>query len=187
LNLALSAWDELDLDFQKPLGAWLEERADGAKVVSLPDGDVRLPEATNFFDATTVYFGKSPPVSHVCSTRTEAELITAIAARVCAALCLSQGVIKIANDCSKNFTQEWKKLQPGLTSWRNNTQEVTSFANSWLKFCKGGSFKENRTDHESPDVRIARQNQLTLATSHCSSTPYSPPAQRFSAYPTSPC
>ena len=79
LNLALSAWDELDSEFQKPLGAWLEERADGAKIVSLPDGEVRLPEATNFFDASTIYFGKNPPIGHVCPTRTEAELIAAIA------------------------------------------------------------------------------------------------------------
>ncbi len=79
MNLALSAWDELDSELQKPLSKWLEERADGAKIISLPDGEVRLPEATNFFDATTVYFGKNPPISHVCSTRIEAELIADIA------------------------------------------------------------------------------------------------------------
>jgi hypothetical protein len=79
LNLALSAWEELDSDLQTPLGAWLKERVEGAKIVSLPDGEVRLPEATNFFDATTVYFGKSPAISHVCATRTEADLIAAIA------------------------------------------------------------------------------------------------------------
>ncbi|HEX8069902.1 MAG TPA: N-6 DNA methylase [Pyrinomonadaceae bacterium] len=79
LQLALSAWDELEPDWQKPLAQWLEEQADGAKVVSLPDGDVRLPEAHNFLDAATIYFGKQPPVAHVCDSRSEAELLAAIA------------------------------------------------------------------------------------------------------------
>lgn len=78
-QLALSAWEELDDDFQRPVGAWLKQRVKAAKTVSLPDGDVRLPEAGNFFDATTVYFGKKPPVSHVCASRAEAELVAAIA------------------------------------------------------------------------------------------------------------
>ena len=32
-----------------------------------PSGPV--PAAENFFEATTVYFGKRPAVSHVCSSR----------------------------------------------------------------------------------------------------------------------
>ena len=33
----------------------------------------------NFFEATTVYFGKKPAVSHICESRAEAELIYTIA------------------------------------------------------------------------------------------------------------
>jgi hypothetical protein len=79
LNLALSAWDELEPEWQKPLAEWLEEQSDGAKVVSIPDGEVRLPEAHNFLDAATVYFGKKPAVTHICDSRAEAELLAAIA------------------------------------------------------------------------------------------------------------
>ncbi len=46
----------------------------------IPDGEVRLPDATNFFEANTIYFGKKPAVSLVCDSRAEAELISAIAA-----------------------------------------------------------------------------------------------------------
>ncbi len=79
LQLALSAWDELEPDWQKPLAQWLAEQTDGAKVVSIPDGEVRLPEAHNFLDAATIYFGKQHPVVHVCDSRAEAELLVAIA------------------------------------------------------------------------------------------------------------
>jgi hypothetical protein len=79
LQLALSAWDELDADLQKPLAVWLEEQTHQAKTVELPDGEVRLPDATNFFEATTLYFGKKPPVSHICANRAEAELLFSIA------------------------------------------------------------------------------------------------------------
>jgi hypothetical protein len=79
LNLAFSAWEELEPEWQKPLALWLEEQSHQAKTVELPDGEVRLPDAANFFEATTVYFGKKPAVSHVCASRAEAELITSIA------------------------------------------------------------------------------------------------------------
>ena len=39
----------------------------------------QLTAAENFFEATTVYFGKKPAVSHVCASRAEAELVFAIA------------------------------------------------------------------------------------------------------------
>ena len=78
-ELAVDAWTQLDDEWQKPLSVWLDERTHKAKTVNLPDGDVRLPAAGDFFDATTVYFGKKPPKSHVCASRAEAELITAIA------------------------------------------------------------------------------------------------------------
>jgi len=79
VELAKDAWDELEPGWQKPLSTWLEEQTGKAKVVDVPDGEVRLPEPENFFEATTVYFGKKPAVSHVCASRAEAELLFAIA------------------------------------------------------------------------------------------------------------
>jgi hypothetical protein len=79
LNLAFGAWEELEPEWQKPLAVWLEEQSRHAKTVEIADGEVRLPDAINFFEATTVYFGRRPAVSHVCASRAEAELITSIA------------------------------------------------------------------------------------------------------------
>jgi hypothetical protein len=79
MELALDAWNHLDADFQKPLSAWLDEQTGKAKTVELPEGEVRLPAAENWFEATTIYFGKKPAISHVCASRAEAELLAAIA------------------------------------------------------------------------------------------------------------
>jgi hypothetical protein len=79
LELALDAWQALEPEWQNPLSAWLEENTPRAKIVSLPEGAVRLPEAGNFFEATTIYFGQKPAVSYVCASRPEAELLHAIA------------------------------------------------------------------------------------------------------------
>ncbi len=79
LELALDAWEDLEPEWRKPLAEWLDEQTRKAKTVSLPEGEVRLPAAENFFEATTVYFGKKPAVSHVCASRPEAELLFAIA------------------------------------------------------------------------------------------------------------
>jgi hypothetical protein len=79
LELALDAWSELDPEWQTPLALWLLEHSHRAKPVELPDGEVRLPDAGNFFEATTLYFGKKPAISHVCNSRAEAELLFSIA------------------------------------------------------------------------------------------------------------
>jgi hypothetical protein len=79
LELAIDAWNELEPEWQKPLAAWLEEQTGKAKTVNLPDGDVRLPDAGNFFEATTIYFGKKPAISHVCASRSEAEFLFTVA------------------------------------------------------------------------------------------------------------
>ena len=78
-ELAHDAWSHLDPEFQKPLSTWLDDQAERAKTVELPEGEVRLPRAENWFEATTVYFGKKPAVSHVCASRPEAELLAVIA------------------------------------------------------------------------------------------------------------
>jgi len=78
-NLASSAWNDLEPEWQKPLGDWISERLGKGKVVNLPDGDVRLTDPAHFFEASTVYFGKKPVVSLICESRAEAELVAAIA------------------------------------------------------------------------------------------------------------
>lgn len=79
LDLALDAWNELEPEWQRPLRDWLAEQSSHGKNVVLPEGPVRLPEAAHFFEATTLYFGRNPAVSHVCASREEAELLYAIA------------------------------------------------------------------------------------------------------------
>jgi hypothetical protein len=79
MELAVDGWNHLDPEFQKPLSAWLADKTERAKTVELPEGEVRLARAENWFEATTVYFGKKPAVSHVCASRPEAELLAAIA------------------------------------------------------------------------------------------------------------
>ena len=79
MELAHDAWSHLDPEFHKPLSTWLDDEAGRAKTVELPEGEVRLPPAENWFEATTVYFGRKPAVSHVCASRPEAELLAAIA------------------------------------------------------------------------------------------------------------
>lgn len=78
-NLASSAWDELEPELQKPLGDWISEHVGKGKVLDLPEGDVRLPDPTHFFEANTVYFGQKPVVSLICESRPEAELVAAMA------------------------------------------------------------------------------------------------------------
>jgi len=79
MQLALDAWNRLEPEVRKPLGEWLEDETGGAKTVNIPEGEVRLPAAENWFEATTVYFGKNPAASHVCASRPEAELLATIA------------------------------------------------------------------------------------------------------------
>jgi len=79
LELALDAWNELEPEWQQPLAAWLDDQTGKTKTLNLPEGEVRLPAAENFFEATTVYFGKKPALSHVCASRAETELVYAIA------------------------------------------------------------------------------------------------------------
>jgi hypothetical protein len=78
-ELASDAWNELEAEWQEPLGTWLHKQAGRARTVSLPEGEVRLPRAENWFEATTIYFGKKPATSHVCASRAEAELLATVA------------------------------------------------------------------------------------------------------------
>ena len=79
MQLALHAWDEIDANWKTPLGSWLQQQHSNTKNIKIPEGDPRLPDAANLFDTTTVYFGRKPAVSHVSASRSEAELVFAVA------------------------------------------------------------------------------------------------------------
>lgn len=82
MELALDAWNELDSKWKLSLSEWLEQSSGKTQLrkVTVPEGEARLPSASHFFEATTLYFGKSPGQTIICSSRAEAELIAAVAA-----------------------------------------------------------------------------------------------------------
>ena len=77
--LAQDAWEELEADLRQPLRDWLAAQSPSTKMLELPEGEAQLPNAANFFEATTVYFGKKGKAHLVCDSRVEAELLYAIA------------------------------------------------------------------------------------------------------------
>jgi methylase of polypeptide subunit release factors len=55
-ELAADLWDSLQDDEKQPLAAWLANQVAGGLPVNIPDGDARLPDASDFLDANTVFF-----------------------------------------------------------------------------------------------------------------------------------
>jgi hypothetical protein len=78
LQLATDAGNHLEPDLEKPVPGWLDDHTQTKRVV-LPEGEVRLPAVEHMFESTTLFFGKNPAESLVCSSRAEAELLAAIA------------------------------------------------------------------------------------------------------------
>lgn len=78
-QLAQDAWEELEAQWRQPLGDWLAAQSRSAQPRELPEGEAQLSDAANFFEATTVYFGKKGKAHLVCDSRAEAELLFAIA------------------------------------------------------------------------------------------------------------
>jgi len=78
-QLAQDAWEELEAKWRQPLSEWLASQNGQTKSLELPEGDPELPDANNFFEATTVYFGKKGKEHLVCDSRAEAELLFAVA------------------------------------------------------------------------------------------------------------
>jgi hypothetical protein len=78
-DLAKDAWNELEDDLRSPLSSWLAENPATAKTIHIPDGAARLPDASHFFEANTVFFGSKPAVSVDCDNREQAELVYAVA------------------------------------------------------------------------------------------------------------
>jgi hypothetical protein len=78
-DLAADAWEELEPELRTPLASWVAENLVKTTVVQIPEGPVRIPEETHFFEAHIVFFGSKPAVSIECDSREQAELLYAIA------------------------------------------------------------------------------------------------------------
>jgi len=78
-DLANDAWNELEDDLRIPLSVWFAENPVTAKTIHIPDGPPRLPDASHFFEANTVFFGSKPAVGIECDSREQAELVHAVA------------------------------------------------------------------------------------------------------------
>jgi methylase of polypeptide subunit release factors len=79
-ELAADLWDSLQDDEKQPLAAWLASQVAGGPQVSIPEGDARLPDASDFLDASTVFFrapgaDKSAFTPLPFSSRPHAELV----------------------------------------------------------------------------------------------------------------
>jgi methylase of polypeptide subunit release factors len=55
-ELAADLWDSLQDDEKQPLAAWLAKQVADGLPVNIPEGDARLPDASDFLDANTVFF-----------------------------------------------------------------------------------------------------------------------------------
>ncbi|MBI1762776.1 MAG: hypothetical protein HYR56_15180 [Acidobacteria bacterium] len=111
-QLAQDAWTELEAHWQQPLHEWLVAQSRSAKARELPEGDAQLPDAANFFEATTLYFGKKGKAHLVCDTRAEAELLFAIAQ-----VGLRGEIVVPASekDCQRLLTELKARLEKGQT------------------------------------------------------------------------
>lgn len=78
-DLASDAWGELEEDLRGPLSSWLAENQASAKTIHIPDGPARIPDASHFFEANTVFFGSKPAASVECDSREQAELVYTVA------------------------------------------------------------------------------------------------------------
>ena len=55
-ELAADLWDSLQEDEKQPLAAWLASQVADGLPVCIPGGEARLPDASDFLDANTVFF-----------------------------------------------------------------------------------------------------------------------------------
>jgi len=67
-ELAADLWDSLQDDEKQPLAAWLASQVADGLPVDLPEGDARLPDASDFLDANTVFF-RAPGADKSAFTR----------------------------------------------------------------------------------------------------------------------
>jgi hypothetical protein len=79
-ELAADLCDSLPEDQKQPLAAWLANHVTNALAVIIPEGDARLPDASDFLDASTVFFrapgtAKSAFIPLQLPSRRHAELV----------------------------------------------------------------------------------------------------------------
>jgi len=55
-ELAADLWDSLPDEDKQPLAEWLANKVADGQPVNIPEGEARLPDATDFLDASTVFF-----------------------------------------------------------------------------------------------------------------------------------
>jgi hypothetical protein len=55
-ELAADLWDGLPGEYKQPLTQWIASQTTGATPVIIPEGKARLPDASDFLDASTVFF-----------------------------------------------------------------------------------------------------------------------------------
>lgn len=111
-QLAQDAWEELEAHWRQPLSDWLAAQSRATKKLELPEGEAQLPDASNFFEATTVYFGKKGKAHLVCDSRAEAELLYAIAQTG------QRGVVAVPvaeTDCQRLLDSLKARLEKGET------------------------------------------------------------------------
>lgn len=80
-ELAADLWDGLAEDEKRPLVEWLTAQTSGGRQFVMPEGDASIPDASDFLDATTVFFrqsGGGRSVSLSLPSRNHAELVFAL-------------------------------------------------------------------------------------------------------------
>ena len=161
-ELALDAWQSLEPEWQKPLSEWLQEIARHAKIVSMPEGVVRITEAGNFFEANTIYFGSKPALSQVCASRAEAELLYAIATQ---GLRGPVSVPMTEQDC----VQIAGALEKRLAAARSRFEEVAAVEQARTSFVSGLSIRSTNGLSMAEGIResICQKSLVRLMWSKC--------------------
>ena len=82
-ELAADLWDSLSEAERQPLGEWLAAQTAGGKSHTIPEGTASLPDASDFLDASTVFFrqsisGKSASNRLPLPSRSHAEMVFAL-------------------------------------------------------------------------------------------------------------
>ena len=79
-ELAADLWDALAEDEREPLVAWLARNTDNGLTISLPDGTPTLPDATDMFSASSLFFRQSSGSKQLAlPSRAHAELVHRLA------------------------------------------------------------------------------------------------------------
>jgi len=85
-ELAADLWDSLPDEDKQPLAVWMAEQVKDGSPVDIPEGRASLPDATDFLDASTVFFrqpkgSNNQAQSLALPSRAHAETVFALAQR----------------------------------------------------------------------------------------------------------